>query len=78
MKSLVRRERADWDVQEAIDYYLQHAPEAALAFVDALEQTYQQIQRRPTIGSSRYVHELNLPNLRFWQCKRFPYSCILC
>jgi toxin ParE1/3/4 len=73
MKSLVRRERADLDVQEAIDYYLQHAPEAALAFVNALEQTYQQIQRRPTIGSPRYAHELNLPDLRFRQCKRFPY-----
>jgi plasmid stabilization system protein ParE len=39
MKPLVRRERADLDVQEAIDYYLQYAPEAALAFVDSLEQT---------------------------------------
>lgn len=60
MKSLVRRERADLDVQETIDYYLQHAPEAALAFVNALEQTYQQIQRRPTIGSPRYAHELEI------------------
>ncbi len=73
MKPLVRRERADLDVQEAIDYYLQHAPEAALAFLDSLEQTYKQIQRRPTIGSPRYAHELNLPDLRFRQCKRFPY-----
>lgn len=73
MKPIVRRERADWDVQIAIEYYLQHAPDFALVFVDALEQTYQQLQRRPTMGSPRYAHELNLPGLRFKKCKRFPY-----
>ena len=50
MKPLVRRERADQDVQEAIDYYLQNAPEYALAFIDALEQAYHHIQRRPGTG----------------------------
>jgi len=73
MKPLVRHERADRDVEEAVEYYLQHAPEIALLFVDALEQTYRQIQQRPAIGSPRYAHELNLPGLRFRQCKRFPY-----
>lgn len=73
MKPLVRHERADEDVQEAIIYYLEHAPEVALLFVTALEQTFHQIQRRPTIGSPRYAHELNLPGLRFRQCKLFPY-----
>lgn len=73
MKHLVRRERADQDVQEAIDYYLQNAPEYVLAFVDALEQAYRHIQRQPGTGSLRYAHELNLPGLRFWACKRYPY-----
>jgi len=73
MKPLVRHARADLDVEEAIEYYLQHAPEIVLGFVDALEQTYQQIQRRPTIGSPRYAHELNLPGLRFRQVRKFPY-----
>jgi toxin ParE1/3/4 len=73
MKPLVRHERADEDVEAAVEYYLQHAPEVTLRFVDALEQTYRQIQQRPTIGSPRYAHELNLPGLRFRQCKRFPY-----
>jgi len=40
MKPVVRRERADLDVQEAVDYYVQNAPEYALAFIDALEQAY--------------------------------------
>jgi toxin ParE1/3/4 len=44
-----------------------------LKFIDALEQAYRQIQQRPAIGSQRYVHELNLPGLRFKECKRFPY-----
>lgn len=74
MKPLVRHARADQDVDEAVEYYLQHAPEFALKFVDALEQTYHQIQQRPAIGSPRYAHELNLPGLRFRSCKRFPYQ----
>ena len=73
MKPIVRRERADLDVQESIDDYLQNAPEYALAFVDALEKAYCHIQRQPGKGSPRYAHELNLPGLRFWGCKRFPY-----
>ncbi len=55
MKPLVRRERADLDVHEAVDYYLQKAPEYALAVVDALEQAYRHIQRQPRTGSPRYV-----------------------
>ena len=73
MKPLVRRERADLDVQDAVEYHLQNAPESALAFVNALEQAYRHIQRQPGTGSPRYAHELNLPGLRFWRCKRFPY-----
>ena len=73
MKLLVRRERADLDVQEAVDYYLLNAPEQALAFVEALEQAYRHVQRQPGSGSPRYAHQLKLPGLRFWGCKRFPY-----
>ena len=73
MKPLVRHERADLDVEDAVDYYLQNAPECALAFIDALEHAYRQIQRQPGTGSPRYAHELNLPGLRSWGCKRFPY-----
>lgn len=73
MKPLVRHERADQDILEAVEYYLQHEPQVALSLIDALEQTYRQIQRRPALGSPRYAHELNLPGLRFRQCKRFPY-----
>lgn len=73
MKPLVRHARADLDVEVAVDYYLHHAPEVVLDSVDALEFTYQQIQRRPAIGSPRYAHELNLPGLRFRALKKFPH-----
>jgi toxin ParE1/3/4 len=72
MKPLIRRARADLDVEEAIAYYPENEPEVTLAFVDALEQAYRHIQRHPGTGSPRYAHELNLPGLRFWGCKRFP------
>lgn len=58
---------------EAVDYYLAAAPSAALGFVDALEAAYEHIRRAPATGSPRYAHELNLPGLRFWPCKRYPY-----
>ena len=30
-------------------------------------------RRTPITGSPRYAHELNLPGLRSWPCKRYPY-----
>ena len=43
-KPVIARERAEQDVDEAIDYYSsEDAPEAALRFIDALEQAYRHI-----------------------------------
>ena len=72
-RSLVRRARADADVHEAIDHYLEESTGAALGFVDALELAYEQIRRSPAMGSPRYGHELNLQGLRCWPCRRYPY-----
>ena len=73
-KAVVPRERANRDVDEAINYYLiENAPEAALRFIEALEQAYGHIGRPPNTGSSRYASELNLPGLRFWPLKRYPH-----
>jgi len=73
-KSVVPRERATRDVDEAIEYYLsEDAQDAALGFIDALEQAYGHISRHPGTGSSRYASELNLPGLRFWPLKRYPH-----
>lgn len=73
-KAVIPRERAEQDVDEAIDYYLsENAPEAALGFIDALEQAYGHIGRHPDTGSSRHAGELNLPGLRCWRLKKYPH-----
>jgi toxin ParE1/3/4 len=73
-KPVIARERAEQDVDEAIDYYLsEDAPDAALGFIDALEQAYRYIGEHPDTGSSRYAGELNLPGLRFWRLKKYPH-----
>jgi toxin ParE1/3/4 len=74
MKPLVRRERADEDAHAAIEHYLaEDALDAAASFVDELERAYDHIQRHPATGSPRYAHALNLPGLRFWPLRRYPY-----
>ena len=73
-KPVIRRALADRDVQQAIDYYLSEATEQdALGFVDALERACRHIARHPASGSTRYAHELNLPGLRCWPVRRYPY-----
>ena len=74
LKPAVLRERADQDVQEALDYYLaEGAQQAASGFVDALERALRHIELHPAAGSPRYAHELDLPGLRSWQLKAYPY-----
>lgn len=74
VKPVWPRERANRDVDEAIAHYLREgAAQAALGFIDALEQAYAQIGRFPATGSSRYAHELNLPGLRFWPLAHHPH-----
>ncbi len=71
---VVPRERAHRDIEEAIGHYLEEgAGEAALGFIDALERAFTQIGRHPESGSTRFAHELNLPGLRSWPLKHFPY-----
>lgn len=73
-KPVVSRELANRDIDDAIAYYLNEgAEQAALCFIDALEQAYAHIGRHPATGSPRYAHELNLPGLRFWPLAHYPY-----
>lgn len=73
MKPLQRRRLADHDVTDAVDHYLDESPAVALRFVDALEQALRHIRKLPATGSPRYAHELDIPGLRCWRLKRFPY-----
>ncbi len=73
-KPVVPRQQANQDIDDAIAHYLnEHAEQAALGFIDALERAYTHISRHPATGSLRYSHELNLPGLRSWPLSRYPY-----
>lgn len=73
-KPVVARQQAVDDVAQALDFYLADgAGTAAAGFVDALERAYAHIGRHPASGSPRLGHELNLPGLRAWPLKRYPY-----
>ncbi|TAM89704.1 MAG: type II toxin-antitoxin system RelE/ParE family toxin [Candidimonas sp.] len=74
-KSVIVRERANQDVDDALTHYLTEASEkAALGFLDELERAYAHIARFAETGSNRYAHELNLPGLRAWHMGSHPYA----
>ncbi|MGZ3182941.1 MAG: type II toxin-antitoxin system RelE/ParE family toxin [Telluria sp.] len=70
----VLRLRAQQDIDEALDFYEREGgATAATAFIDALQQAIEEIRLHPAMGSPRYGQELDLPGLRHWRLKRFPY-----
>jgi toxin ParE1/3/4 len=74
-RRIVPREAAERDIDNIVSYYVQEAGEkTALDFIDELERTFAHVARHPNAGSSRYAYELDLPGLRCWSLKRFPYS----
>jgi len=73
-KPVIPRTSAERDVDQAISHYLEQGSErAALGFIDALEQAYTHLSRQPASGSLRYAQELDIPGLRSWPLRRFPY-----
>jgi len=74
MKRVLRRERANLDISDAVDHYLSEGDEAvARAFIDALEAAFRRIARFPGIGSPRYGIELDIPDLRSLPIRRYPF-----
>jgi toxin ParE1/3/4 len=74
VKPVIPRERASRDIDDAIAQYLRDAgPKAALGLVREVEYAFRHIARHPATGSPRYGHELDLPGLRVWPLKRFPF-----
>lgn len=73
-KPVIPRKLANRDVDETLNYYLSDGgDQAALGFIEALEQAYAHVSRHPATGSPRYAHELNLPGLRFWPLTKYPH-----
>ena len=70
------RELANRDIDAVIEHYLGEASEkVALGFIDELEKAFTRISANPRIGSLRYAHELDIPDLRFKAIARYPSSC---
>lgn len=72
-KPVVPRDRANRDVDDAIEHYLKEQAAAALGLVDALEDAYGLLSRHPAIGTSRYAYVLDIPGLWSWPLPRLPY-----
>lgn len=73
-KPVIPRQRAQQDVDEALDHYLRDANGfVALGFVDDLQATYRLIAEHPASGSPRYAYELQMADLRSLRLKRYPY-----
>ena len=73
-KPVIPREIATRDIDDALSHYLgEGGASLATGFIDGLERAFQHIGMHPASGSPRYAVELDLPELRFWPIKRFPY-----
>ena len=73
-RRLIFRASARDNIEKAITWYESEAGEAvAHQFVADLEAAYAHLAARPGTGSPRWGHALNLPGLRHWGLKRFPY-----
>jgi len=74
MKPVSRHYLARRDLEEAVDHYIREAGDSvALQFIEAVEIAIRFIASHPASGSPRYAYELDLPGLRTWPVKRFPY-----
>ena len=73
-KHVIPRAQASADVEATVEHYLsENAADAALGFIDALEQAYRHIGLHAATGSPRYGHALGIAHLRTWPLTRYPY-----
>jgi toxin ParE1/3/4 len=71
------RRRAHADIESAVEHYAREVDAAlALRFVDALEQTLKHLGRHPLTGSLRWSYELDIPEVRTWPVRGFPYVVV--
>jgi len=71
---VVLRAAARRDIDDAVDHYLTGAGrQTALRFIDRMREALLDISMSTESGSPRYGHELNLPGLRCWPVRSFPY-----
>lgn len=73
-KPVIPSEKANLDIDEAIDHYLEEgSARAASGFVRSLERAFANIGRQPGAGSPHVGRELDIPGLRAWPLRRYPH-----
>lgn len=73
-KDVVLRERASTDVRSIVEHYRAEGGDAlALRFVDSLESAVEHLGRHPLTPSLRFAYDLEIPDLRSWPLRSFPY-----
>lgn len=73
-KLVVLRATARRDIDAAVDHYLTGAGrKTALRFINRVEEAFLHVAMSVESGSPRYGHEFNLPGLRSWPVRSFPY-----
>jgi toxin ParE1/3/4 len=74
MKPSRLREAALQDIDDALDYYLLHAPHMLGDLQDCILQARRHIEEFPATGSKRYHTGKRGTALRFWLLGQFPYA----
>jgi toxin ParE1/3/4 len=65
---------AEQDIFDAIDYYVEHAPNVAERFLKAVDRTMDAIARSPGTGSPAFAEVLDIEGLRYRTIPSFPYA----
>jgi toxin ParE1/3/4 len=74
LKPVSVRRRAEHDLFDAIDHYVDHAPEQIEKLLAAIDSAMRSISRSPGLGSPMFAEQLDVPGLRFQPIKGFPYA----
>jgi toxin ParE1/3/4 len=73
-KKVIPRQTAERDIEGAISHYFGEAgADLAIQFIDELEAAFRHLTAHAESGSPRYASELDLPGLRHWPLRQFPY-----
>ena len=77
MKPRALRQTAETDIDRAFSFYLTAAgADTALGFLDEVETVSSHLEKHPGTGSPRYGELCEVPGLRMWLVKRFPYAVL--
>ncbi len=70
--NIILRPQVSVDLIDATDFIRQSKRlEAALRFVDAVEQSFEMLAQMPSLGSPRPDYAPEIPELRQWRVKGF-------